>query len=326
MKIIPFNINKKSWHNYNNYLKLADCNINSLIDYLDYFNPAFIILNESLNTINTATWKKPKLEDEVDYSNILEVVYPSTPIKVTQTDGDEMLCYLCFPGHLKFRQGVYITKENTFITVSETPFNEKYDEETWNALINDKIILPTIEGQVVWSMRNPYGLQNWQHPDLKTPSAFLTIAQPYAGLYQVTSAPNGIEFLYTQNGQKVLGTNLLFTIELLPTRYFSTKSQSMRWSGTSWSIQGANWASTTSKAIKIVQNYTNNIWTGSYPLMHNIYLVKNNTYEDFIMDEEFETQNINIASHSTVMYNIKGYITEDDFSNNLWLYTYISII
>jgi hypothetical protein len=55
MKIIPFNINKKSWHNYNNYLKLADCSINSLIDYLDYFDPAFIILNESLNTINTAT-------------------------------------------------------------------------------------------------------------------------------------------------------------------------------------------------------------------------------------------------------------------------------
>ena len=60
--------------------------------------------------------------------------------------------------------------------------------------------------------------------------------------------------------------------------------------------------------------------------MHNIYLVENNTYEDFIMDEEFETQNINIASHSTVMYNIKGYITEDNFSNNLWSYIYISII
>lgn len=326
MKIIPFNINKPAWHNYNNYLKIADCNINSLIDYLEYFNPTYVILNETLNVVNSSTWSKPDQENIVDYSALLGVVYPETSIRVYKSNGSIIECFLCYPGYLKFRQGVYINKANTFITTSNQSFALEYTEEEWHQLILDNMIVPAVEGQVVWSIRNAYGLQNWQHPDLTNYNAFLTIAQPYAALYQVTGAPDGLEFFYIQNGQKVLGTNLIFTIELTPTRYFSLNQDAMYWSGTSWSIQGANWESTTSEPIKIIQNYTGNIWTNSYPLMHNSYIIQNNIYEDFIMDEECEVQNINVASHSTVMYNIKGDILKDNFNSGLWPHVYISII
>ena len=72
----------------------------------------------------------------------------------------------------------------------------------------------------------------------------------------------------------------------------------------------------------LVQNKNSNVWTNSYPLMHNLYFIQDKTdgscmCEDFIMDEETKVENVNIANHATVMYTIKGNIQEEDFDNSI---------
>lgn len=332
MRIIPFNIKNKAWHNYSNYLSWADSEISSLEGYLHYFNPNYVVLNKDLVRIDSATWERLTKSNLEKYLQLLELCYPqsdSAAIKVKKGETTEHY-YICYPNYLHFRQGIYITKPNTYMSF-EALSKTEYDDLEWNDLIENKKIIHVPEGQILWSKRYAHGLQNWQNEQLKQKSAYLCISQPYAALYQINSISNGMEFLYIQSGQKVLGTNLTFTFELAPTRYFITKENLKHWTGSSWSVIAANWSSTTSDMDMLVQNKNNNVWTNSYPLMHNLYFIQDKTdgsciCEDFIMDEETKVENVNIANHATVMYTIKGNIQEEDFDNSIWEQVNVSII
>ena len=119
-------------------------------------------------------------------------------------------------------------------------------------------------------------------------------------------------FQYIKNGQNVLGENITFTLEFAPGRYFHTNVvESSKWSdGTLYTTQGANWLNSSAAMSKIIENFDRQVWTNSYPLMHEclIYDTSYSDYptEEFIFDQEFSTENVNIANHATVLYNINA--------------------
>ena len=63
--IYPFSPYKApTWRNWSNYLFWLDNSINSLEDYLNYFNPNFFILNETMSYNPSNTWKEEAYEIE----------------------------------------------------------------------------------------------------------------------------------------------------------------------------------------------------------------------------------------------------------------------
>ena len=137
------------------------------------------------------------------------------------------------------------------------------------------------------------------------------MALPIAALYLPNSIANGLRFQYIKNGQSVLGENIGFTLEFAPGRYFHTSVESNKWSnGTLYTTQGANWSNSSASMSKIIENCDGQVWTNSYPLMHEclIYDTSYSDYptEEFIFDQEFSTENVNIANHATVLYNINA--------------------
>ena len=114
--------------------------------------------------------------------------------------------------------------------------------------------------------------------------------------------------------QKVNSFNILFSFELFPTRYFfsattfENNQDLSKWNSNAieWSISGAYWESFESPVVNRIQNFANQAWSNSYPLMYELVCKdeESNTEEEFICDSDFKTEVINIANHSTVLYTV----------------------
>ena len=326
MRVLPFNIKQLSWHNYTNLLKKMDFEISSLSDYLKIFNPDFYIINETINVVSSNNWEDSTTKVLDDLSKYGQ--------QITVTNGNEEKQYkICLPGELGFRQGIFIKDKNVFCSFEK--LRHELSEEDWNQYLANGVVFPINQSQVIWSKTNPKGLSGWDNKQRKNKNNYLIIAQSYAALYQINSIQNGIEFLYIKNGQNIIGENLSCSIELLPNRYFICNTNQSYWTGTQWSITGAVWENEESAAKPLVMLKRGAFWTGSYVLMHNLYLETNKTstnegykaeYEEFIMDEEYSASNLNIANHSTVMYTITGNIQRSNLTSKLWNNIFVSII
>ena len=104
MRIFPFNIKSKTWHNYSNYLNWLSLDILSIQDYLSYFNPDFRIINEDLYGVSSRDWK----------STIIR--HPST----SNIIGNDLKISV---ENLLYRQGVKATKEGFYFEIGDTRIN-----------------------------------------------------------------------------------------------------------------------------------------------------------------------------------------------------------
>ena len=122
--IYPFSPYKKqTWYNWSNYLIWINNSINSLQDYLDYFNPNFYILNETLEYKQSNTWTDIS-------SNIDSTKKCWYPFKWVNTNGEESdIMYFCLPGNLKWREGILNPNVIAYACFDTTCFNN-FDENT----------------------------------------------------------------------------------------------------------------------------------------------------------------------------------------------------
>ena len=128
--IYPFSPYKTStWHNWFNYLFWLDNSINSLQDYLNYFNPNFFILNETVSYNQSNNWKEKtyKIEDT------------SKCWYLFGTTNEPM--YFCLPGNLKWRQGIVNPNVKAYACLDTSCFTETPIKDyaiTLEELIKDK--------------------------------------------------------------------------------------------------------------------------------------------------------------------------------------------
>ena len=319
--IYPFSPYKTStWRNWSNYLFWLDNSINSLEDYLNYFNPNFFILNETVSYNPSNTWK----EETYDIGNTSKCWY------LFGTTNEPM--YFCLPGNLKWRQGIVNPNVKAYACLDTNCFAETPTKN--NAVTLEE----STEGKVIYELNTTLeeaiaagklyeipqstimfakkwvhqGLLQTNNEETKDINHYQFMALPIAALYLPNSITNGLRFQYIKNGQSVLGENITFTLEFAPGRYFYTNVEnSSKWlNGTLYTTQGANWENSSASMSKIIENFDGQVWTNSYPLMHEC-LIYNTNYseyptEEFIFDQEFSTENINIANHATVLYNINA--------------------
>ena len=320
--IYPFSPYKTpTWRNWSNYLFWLDNSINSLEDYLNYFNPNFFILNETVSYNPSNTWKE-------ETSNIGDT---SKCWYLFGTTNEPM--YFCLPGNLKWRQGIVNPNVKAYACLdtscfTETPIKDNavtLEESTegkhfyeFNSTTLEKAIaagkLYEIPRSTVMFAKKwvHQGLLQVNNEETKNINHYQFMALPIAALYLPNSIANGLRFQYIKNGQSVLGENIGFTLEFAPGRYFHTNVEnSSKWlnNATLYTTQGANWENSSAAMSKIIENCDGQVWTNSYPLMHECLIHEtDNSYptEEFIFDQEFSTENVNIANHATVLYNINA--------------------
>lgn len=332
MRIFPFNTHYNHFHNYSNYLNWLALNIISLKDYLKYFNPDYTILNGKLEGINIKDWESSSTQNEKDgessttqdeeSSTTQNEKYLSLIETITINDKEITLLY---PAKLNFREGVITTSANTYACFSD----EKATNENWNKLLLEGKIVSLKISQVIFSKKWSKNIQHEKNQILLNPSSYLIMSLPQSAIYTPQSISKGLKFTYIPNGPSKLGANIYFSLEFEPSRYFLTDDLDKKWTKNSiqWTAQGAFWASENEDPTIKIKNTAGQMWNNSYPLMHKIYLMDGNQYEEFIVDNFFETEEINIANHNTIAYNINTLgITQDETSTNLWEKIYISII
>ena len=318
--IYPFSPYKTpTWRNWSNYLFWLDNSINSLEDYLNYFNPNFFILNETVSYNPSNTWK----EETYQIGDTSKCWY------LFGTTNKPM--YFCLPGNLKWRQGIVNPNVKAYACLDTSCFTETpiknyavtLEEPTEgkhfytlngttleNAIATGKLYeIP--QSTVMFAKKWVHqGLSQVNNEETKDINHYQFMALPIAALYLPNSIANGLRFQYIKNGQSVLGENIAFTLEFAPGRYFHTNVESSKWSnGTLYTTQGANWSNSSASMSKIIENCDGKVWTNSYPLMHECLIHEtDNSYptEEFVFDQEFSTENINIANHATVFYNINA--------------------
>lgn len=321
--IYPFSPYKIStWRNWSNYLFWLDNSINSLEDYLNYFNPNFFILNETVSYNPSNTWKEEMYN--IEDTSKCWYLFGKT---------NEPM-YFCLPGNLKWRQGIVNPNVKAYACLdtscfTETPIKDytvtleeptkdkhfyTFNNTTLDAAIAAGKLYEIPQSTVIFAKKWIHqGLFQVNNEETKDINHYQFMALPIAALYLPNSIANGLRFQYIKNGQSVLGENIGFTLEFAPGRYFHTNvANSSKWlsNATSYTTQGANWENSSAVMSKIIENFDGQVWTNSYPLMHEclIYDTNYSDYptEEFIFDQEFNTENINIANHATVLYNINA--------------------
>lgn len=321
--IYPFSPYKIStWRNWSNYLFWLDNSINSLEDYLNYFNPNFFILNETVSYNPSNTWK----EEMYNIRDTSKCWY------LFGKTNEPM--YFCLPGNLKWRQGIVNPNVKAYACLdtscfTETPIKDytvtleeptkdkhfyTFNNTTLDAAIAAGKLYEIPQSTVMFAKKWIHqGLFQVNNEETKDINHYQFMALPIAALYLPNSIANGLRFQYIKNGQSVLGENIGFTLEFAPGRYFHTNVEnSSKWlsNATLYTTQGANWSNSSAAMSKIIENFDGQVWTNSYPLMHEclIYDKKYSEYptEEFIFDQEFSTENVNIANHATVLYNINA--------------------
>ena len=213
-------------------------------------------------------------------------------------------------------------KNNTLISLHDWDWREGYynDEEDVYLIINKKKLPLDSNGKPTGKIKD---LQNegiiklfppqtsafvsrWTHSSsdhLNTPDSFIQIAQPTAAFYMPYADNGKLSFKYIPDAQRTAGTTFILPTTTAPLRYVVDTNKNTWSSGTQKTID--NFFPRNSGNQNFIQNIDGYVWTGE-PIMHECYISKegDNTYEEFIFDQEFSTTIRNVASQAITSYNI----------------------
>ena len=326
-RIFPFVDN--TWINYSNYLAWLDMNIESLKDYLSYFNPDYKILNEDLSYISSANWleyteKATSTHDNVFYD--LSITNDGVPVKEVK---------ICFLYQLKWREGIFNPYNNAYTCLDPSiiPYsgNIKYtitQDKFRNAISNNTIKPINISNTILSKKWTHRGIQDSDNSKEKLDwKNYIDIAKSKPNIYSVTTLNNNMIFEVIDSLNSSFISNYSFTLELLPNRYIISNENSKWVKGNNFiSITGAIWNSPESQAIPKVYTKTHSIWTNNYPLLHELYVINNEgIHEQFFCDDLCSTNSVNIALHNTAEYVITMDTDNLDYTSN-WNNVYVKII
>lgn len=314
-KIFPLSHNAKTWFNYSSYLNWTYEKIQSLEDYLKYFNPDYIILNESMSIININNLEKKDTE--------VKVSTPEWTYRIIDgTNSREVSCY--FPSELYYREGYVNEGADSYLCFFAPPngYNEdqkkeviEITQEDWDDLVDDRKIIQFPMSRVVFSNKWRHrGVQSSLNDEAFNPDNYTIIAKTGAALYTIQSGVNKLSFKYEKNALETVGTIIPFVFEILPTRFFIKSLTDATWgSGAqSWVLDAADWDSISDLDPDLkITNKNAQLWTGAYPLMSQLVLLQNTdkenqiyNYDEFITDETSYITKVNIKNHTTARYVI----------------------
>lgn len=344
-KIYSLGVNPTEWFNFSNHLNILHEKIRAYQEYLNFFQPDYKILNESMtvcdantlveeNTIIDAEERNPEWEyeitwlDPVDNSNKSRTVYCYFPSNLKLNEG-----YLNthYESYLVFEAppNAYTpTTEKTKITITETEWEEKIAKGTVRSFpISCVVMSKQWHQQGIQSNRNSSGFN---------PDNYLIISKPSASWYVPTSGLHSLSFKFYDNAMENIGSIIPLQFEMIPARYSFYKiteqlnDDDIKQTWHEWSeghkamsFQAASWNSTTATTPSAIQiaNADGGQWTNTYPLMHKLeFWDENEQCEDLICDDIFQNINVNIKDHLVSAYTVTITSVEDIDSEitDLW--------
>lgn len=324
-----FPIVDNAWKNYSTYLSWLNINIQSLKDYLAYFNPDYKILNEDLSYISSANWLEDTEKATSTHDNVFYDLFITNDGK---TVNEVKICPLY---QLKWRQGIFNPYNNAYACVDPTIITyvggRQYTitQDNFRKAINDNIIKPINISNTIFSKKWTHsGLQDYNDNKEKFDlNNYIDISKSKPNVYSVAILNGDMKFEVIDSINSSFISNYFFSFELLPNRYIISNENAKWTNGNNlWSITGAIWNNPESWAIPKVYTKTKSIWTNSYPLLHELYIVNNEgIHEQFFCDDLCSTNNVNIALHNTAEYVIKMDTDNSEYTLN-WDNVYINII
>lgn len=288
----------KKWHAWSHYLNVCQEAVDSLQDYLNYFNPTYCIVNDTIygSEGNIEPIKDQEVKKKILINDETKIIY--------------------FPCDLKlhFRQGVLNEDYDAYVCYLPSDKIE-INAENFETLLEEKVIEKFPVSNVLFCIYWTHsGIQNTNdNVELQTRNAYKFIPKGEASLYLPQGHPGGLKFTLFLNGQSTLGMNLLFSLDTNPTRYIIDDAyRNWQWGVKTWSLDNISWDYATSQATPKIRDKVNRIWTNSYPLMHFLQIEQNKStneknaveVEQIIADTTFSTELTNIANHTAVRYNI----------------------
>ena len=324
-RIFPI-VDNRTWKNYSTYLSWLNMNIQSLKDYLAYFNPDYKILNESLPYINSSNWSEETASATSSHNDVFH------DLSITDSEG-EVKVKICFPYKLKWREGILNPYSNSYaclkpniVSLSNGQYSITRDK--FNIALRNNDIKPiNISNTIISNKWTHSGLQdddsnsekcNWNN--------YIDIAKSQPKIYSVSTTNKSMKFEIIDSINSSFISNYSFSFEILPERYMISDS-GLKWNkgSNTWSITGAIWDTPQSSLIPQVYTKTNSIWTNNYPLLHELYVNNEGWNEQFFCDDLCSTNSVNIALHNTAEYAITMNTKDIEYTLN-WDNVYIKII
>lgn len=284
------------WRSWSHYTNVLATEIKSLQDYLNYFNPDYWIINDTLKAeVNGEIVNIEPDEDKTLY-NLIKRKY--------QFNNEEG--YIIFPGYLSYRQGFY-NDENSNVYIS-------YDKPaTKEGIINltskDDLVPFTPSTTIISNKWTHSGVEDYTNPERWNADSYYFIARSEPAFYVIEGAEKALHAKLYEDGLSTIGSNIFFCLDTFPTRYFLQDPGDATWGdsgkeGVRWSREAAYWNNEGSAPILKIADKQRKVWLNSYPLMHKLQIVDGDVHESFITDDVWSVEKTNIANHTTTRYTI----------------------
>lgn len=237
---------------------------------------------------------------------------PVHAVSVTATTikGTQKIYKTFAPQNLKWKEGCYNPYPNTYLSLESIPkVSNQYQLSglEFADRVHSKKLVEFPMSFVVFAKKWIHNGEALKSPESENFSHYFLMAQSFAPLYGIQSAPNKLTFTCWKEGPGVMGSSFLFTIETSPSRYFALNQEEVHWEGGTTGFEILNYDWKTNQ--QIISSSKGFAWTNSYPIMSHLQDVyvnedKSISVEDFIADCSVSSSLVNIENHITVKYNI----------------------
>lgn len=280
--------------------------------FLDVAPACFVDKNKkfvdhSITTLGTYT---KEVRATAEYLIIQKSNSHPVSFTVTNIEGTIKTYKFISPEGLSWREGYYNPYSNTFLSFVDIPrVSNQYQlsGSDFADYVASKKLIEFPMSFVVFAKKWIHNGQFLNSPDSKSLSHYFLMAQSFAPLYGIQSAPNKLTFTCWKEGPGVMGSSFLFTVEASPSRYFALKQEEIYWEGGTTGFEILNYDWKTNE--QIISSSKGFAWTNSYPIMshlQNVYIKEDESIsiEDFVADCNVSSSLVNIENHITVKYNI----------------------
>lgn len=287
------------WRSWSHYTNVLATEIKSLQDYLNYFNPDYWIINDTLKAeVNGEIVNIEPDEDKILY-NLIKRKY--------QFNNEEG--YIIFPGYLSYRQGFY-NDENSNIYISYSdPSNYTIKDGVIQLASKDGLVPFTPSTTIISSKWTHSEIEDYTNPERWNANSYYFIARSEPAFYVIEGAEKALHAKLYEDGLSTIGSNIFFCLDTFPTRYFLQDPNDAGWGdsgseGVRWSREAAYWDNEGSAPSLKIADRQGKVWLNSYPLMHKLQIVDDDVHESFITDDVWSVEKTNIANHTTTRYTI----------------------
>lgn len=365
-KIFPFNPEPKTWFNYSNYLNWTYEQVQGSIEYLNYFNPDYIVLNSPLYAIDTNNLTTPQATKVMEKDPAWECTIFTTNTSGNYLDknGEEVqdsddaekkIVHFYYPSELYFRQGYLNTHPESYICYLPSPdaYSSKTSHTTtmksniFNELQKQGKIVKFEPSRIIFSKHwYTQGVQFKGNIDGLNPEHYIMIATGSASWYIQQTTSGGMTFKFLKNAMESSGSIVPFSIEIRPQRYIIDQTENTDhaiWGegAKEWRLAAGYWEKSQDLTPKAqIFNYNRGLWTDSFPIMHQLYLIEpingitetNKRWlqqstdqkvncEEVIYDEVFASDLINVNNHAASRYKLitKDFDSLDNLGHNIYV-------